>query len=149
MSTPHSAALSLLLAMPLAVMPAALAGAHDDSTCGVLHFERSSSLRIRRVSALHGQALVRAATPPVVGVALDSAVASQFDLSPEWLEHTLRERAARMQSSGSMSDCPFAVDGVQVSVFRTATGLRVELRAPGTDSGREVLRRAEAMFHSS
>lgn len=148
MSTRRNVALAALVAAAVgSAVPSSRVSAHEDA-CGVLHFGRSS-LHVRSLTPLRDPPPVRAATPPIVGVALESETATQFDLSPQWLEQTLRDRAAAMQAAGRMPDCPFAVEGVRVNVSRTSTGYRIELRATDSDAGREVLRRAETMFHSS
>jgi hypothetical protein len=66
-------------------------------------------------------------------------------VTPEWLQLNFEQHLAAMRGPVAMPDCVFDVDKVKVDVVSAGTGYWVRLIAPNTESGEEVLRRAELL----
>jgi hypothetical protein len=70
-------------------------------------------------------------------------VQAEPGLTAEWLQLNLNREVTAMRGGSTMKDCVFGVDKMQVD--SAGPGFRVRLSAPGTDGGREVLRRAQLL----
>lgn len=70
-------------------------------------------------------------------------------LTAEWLTRLVECHLARNSALGhdvpEMGDCPLVPAGVTAHVRTVIDGFAVDVRAPGADGAREVLRRAHAM----
>ena len=72
-------------------------------------------------------------------------VQAEPGLTGEWLQLKLQRQLAAMRGSASMPDCVFDLDKVRVRVESGGTGFWVRIIAADTQTGQEVLRRAELL----
>lgn len=129
-------ALSLLAF--LLVPATSFARTNDRAPC-ILQEHRITTVTPYRINEQHGRASVQRLRGASIFVQAEPG------LTGEWLQLKLQRQLAAMRGSASMPDCVFDLDKVRVRVESGGTGFWVRIIAADTQTGQEVLRRAELL----
>lgn len=129
-------ALSLIAAM---LVPAtSFARTNDRAPC-ILQEHHVTKVTPYRINEQYGKASVQRLRGASIFVQAEPG------LTGEWLQLKLQRQLAAMRGSASMPDCVFDLDKVRVRVESGGTGFWVRIIAADTQTGQEVLRRAELL----
>ncbi len=130
---------TLALALAVAVPSLAWAGSTPHANCAFKEHQ-VTAVRPYKVEERVGRGSIHHLRGAEVYVKAEKG------LTAEWLQLTLQEHIAKMNSAAK-GGCALGVDDIRVSVKSAGPGFVVKLIAKDAGQAEEVLRRAEALVH--